>query len=65
MQWLRKQRLYLAYDTIKAADSTLTVSQVAASCGYLNLASFSRDFRECFDVSASTMLRNVRRGQTP
>jgi len=65
MQWLRKQRLYLAYDKIKAADLALTVGQVATSCGYLNLASFSRDFRECFDVSASTMLRNVRRGQTP
>lgn len=64
MQWLRKQRLYLAYDKVRAGDAGLTVSQVAKSCGYLNLASFSRDFNECFHVSASTMLRQARRGQS-
>ena len=64
MQWLRKQRLYLAYDKVRAGDAGLTVSQVANSCGYLNLSSFSRDFNECFHVSASTMLRQARRGQS-
>lgn len=65
MQWLRKQRLYSAFQQLESGKPGLTVSQVAKSCGYLNLASFSRDFHERFHVSASKMLRQARSGHKP
>jgi AraC-like DNA-binding protein len=65
MQWLRKQRLQFACKQLENGEPGLTVSQVAKSCGYLNLASFSRDFHECFHISASKMLRQSRRGIKP
>lgn len=65
MQWLRKQRLYAALKQLESGDPNLTVSQVARSCGYLNLASFSRDFHERFHISASKILRQARCARKP
>lgn len=56
MQWLRRQRLDLARQRLLAGEPGLTVTQVAQACGYLSLASFSRDFRERFGVGAREVL---------
>lgn len=56
MQWLRRQRLHLARQRLQAGEPGLTVTQVAQACGYINLASFSRDFRERFGVGAREVL---------
>ncbi|MBM5810114.1 MAG: helix-turn-helix transcriptional regulator [Cyanobacteria bacterium M_surface_9_m1_291] len=52
MQWLRRQRLDLALSLLKSPGAAQSVTQVAHSCGYLSLASFSRDFRARYGVSA-------------
>jgi AraC-like DNA-binding protein len=60
IQWLRRQRLQLAFQQLQTPGQGQTVTSVAQACGYLNLASFSRDFRERFGLSASKMLRQSR-----
>lgn len=60
IQWLRRQRLQLAFQQLQTPAQGQTVTSVAQACGYLNLASFSRDFRERFGLSASKMLRQAR-----
>jgi AraC-like DNA-binding protein len=61
MQWLRRQRLDLARQRLEADEPGLTVTQVAQACGYINLASFSRDFRERFGIGAREVLVESRR----
>jgi AraC-like DNA-binding protein len=61
MQWLRRQRLDLAHQRLQAGEPGLTVTQVAQACGYINLASFSRDFRERFGIGAREALVEGRR----
>lgn len=61
MQWLRRQRLALAHEKLVAGGPGLTVTQVARACGYINLASFSRDFREQFGCGARDVLAEARR----
>lgn len=56
MQWLRRQRLDLARQRLLSGKPGLTVTQVAQACGYINLASFSRDFRERFGIGAREVL---------
>jgi AraC-like DNA-binding protein len=63
MQWLRRQRLQLAYQQLSNPGPDCTVTSVAHACGYLNLASFSRDFRERFSLPASELLRQSRWAQ--
>lgn len=63
MQWLRRQRLDRARQHLLAGEAGLTVSQVAQSCGYINLASFSRDFRERFGIGARQVLAEGRSRQ--
>ena len=60
MQWLRRQRLDLARQRLQAAAPGVTVTQVSQSCGYLNLASFSRDFSERFGVGPRQLLLEAR-----
>lgn len=61
IQWLRRQRLELALQQLQAGGPGVTVTQVAQACGYINLASFSRDFRERFGVGAREVLIETRR----
>jgi AraC-like DNA-binding protein len=61
MQWLRRQRLQLAYQQLHNPGPDCTVTSVAHACGYLNLASFSREFRQRFGMPASELLRQARR----
>jgi AraC-like DNA-binding protein len=58
MQYLRRQRLWLAKRRLTAsAESGANVISIALACGYLNLASFSRDFHNAFGVAPSKLLR--------
>jgi len=61
MQWVRKQRLSLAHHKLCNPDLATSVTSVAQACGYINLASFSRDFRERFGLSAGELLRQSRK----
>jgi len=63
MQWLRRQRLQLALQALQHPTPGLTVREVSRSCGYLNLASFSRDFHERYGTTATQLLRQARQGQ--
>jgi AraC-like DNA-binding protein len=58
MQYLRRQRLWLAKRRLTAsAESGANVTSIALACGYLNLTSFSRDFHNAFGVAPSKLLR--------
>jgi AraC-like DNA-binding protein len=61
MQWLRRQRLEMAYHRLRSAQAGLNVSSVARQCGYLSLSSFSRDFTEAFKRTPSSLLPHNRR----
>lgn len=69
MQWLRRQRLELAYVRLSTPDGARSVTEVAHACGYLNLAGFSRDFRQRFGRGAREVLRDAQqrqgRGRSP
>lgn len=60
MQWLRRQRLEQALHQLQCPGPDTSVSQVAQACGYLNLASFSRDFRDRFGIAARQVLLEAR-----
>lgn len=60
MQWLRRQRLDWARQRLLSGEPGLTVTQVSQACGYINLASFSRDFRERFGIGARQVLADGR-----
>lgn len=59
MQWLRQQRLESAFHQLLNQQVKPSIGQVAQSCGYLNLSTFSRDFRERFGLTASQVMRGV------
>lgn len=56
MQWLRQRRLELAVQQITQGKSVQSIRTIARRCGYLNLASFSRDFKNTYGQSPSQML---------
>lgn len=62
MQWLRRQRLALAFHQLQHPGPDTTVTQVSQACGYLNLASFSRDFHQRFGVPPRQLLVESRLG---
>ena len=57
MQWLRRRRLELALEQLSRGDTDDTVAAIARRCGYLNLASFSRDFRRVYGRRPSEILQ--------
>ena len=61
MQYLRRQRLWLARRRLQDPGPECTVSSIASACGYLSLATFSRDFQRCFGISPSSLLAQRRR----
>lgn len=61
MQYLRRQRLWLARRRLERGDPHSTVSGIALACGYLSLASFRRDFQNRFGIPPSTLLARQRR----
>jgi AraC-like DNA-binding protein len=56
MQYLRRQRLWLARRRLEAAPPGSRVSDIAFACGYLSVVSFRRDFQARFAVAPSTIL---------
>ena len=44
MQWLRQQRLAKAKALLEERGRRITLTEVAHACGYLSLATFSRDY---------------------
>jgi AraC-like DNA-binding protein len=57
MQWLRQRRLERARTRLNNPQPGEGVWQIAQSCGYTNLSSFSRDFRAQHGLTASELLR--------
>lgn len=57
MQWLRRRRLDLALEQLTRADAGDSVAAIARRCGYLSLASFSRDFSSAYGRRPSEILR--------
>lgn len=56
MQYLRRQRLWQARRQLAQATAPISLTSVALRCGYLSLASFSRDFRRAFGIAPSSLL---------
>jgi len=60
MQYLRRQRLWLARRRLEEPGRHCSVGSIAGACGYLSLASFSRDFQHCFGMTPSRVLAQRR-----
>ena len=60
-QWIRSQRLDLAYQYLQQADMTDSVSSIALRCGYHSISLFSIDFQQRFHIKPSHLLRKRRR----
>jgi AraC-like DNA-binding protein len=48
MQWVRRERLSLAYKKLSNAAEGATVTAIALSCGFENLSMFSENFKKRF-----------------
>lgn len=56
MQWLRRSRLELALEQLQRPQPSDSVTSIARRCGYINLASFSRDFSAAYGRRPSELL---------
>ncbi len=61
MQWLRRQRLAKARSLLMQPGSHI-LSEVALSCGYLTVASFSRDYTARYGEPPSVFRRRIGMG---
>lgn len=59
-QWIRAQRLDLAYQKLTAARAEETVSGIAQACGYRSVSLFSIEFQNRFHIKPSVLLRERR-----
>lgn len=59
MQWLRRQRLAKARALLEQPGSCASLTEVALACGYLSVASFSRDYLGRFGERPSTQWRRL------
>lgn len=59
-QWIRSQRLDLAWQMLQAAGSGDNVTRIARACGYRSLSLFSIEFQHRFHIKPSVMLRSTR-----
>ena len=62
-QWIRRQRLDLAWKMLQAAGSGDNVTRIARACGYRSLSLFSIEFQHRFHIKPSVMLRSTRESQ--
>lgn len=60
MQYLRRQRLWLARRLLEEPRRDSSVGSIATACGYLSMASFRRDFQRCFGIAPSRFLAQRR-----
>jgi AraC-like DNA-binding protein len=56
-QWIRTQRLDLAYQQLQQAAADDSVSSIAQRCGYHSISLFSIDFQQRFHIKPSHLLR--------
>ena len=59
-QWIRAQRLDLAYARLRQAGACDTVTSLAQACGYRSLGLFSIEFQQRFHIKPSVLLRESR-----
>ncbi|MFM7237002.1 MAG: helix-turn-helix domain-containing protein [Cyanobium sp.] len=59
MQWLRRQRLAKARALMEQPGSCASLTEVALACGYLSVASFSRDYLGRYGERPSTQWRRL------
>ncbi|MFN9695087.1 MAG: helix-turn-helix domain-containing protein [Synechococcaceae cyanobacterium] len=57
MQWLRRRRLNLAMQRLKEVDRSVAATSISRELGFLNSATFSREFRRQFGCSPSSVRR--------
>jgi AraC-like DNA-binding protein len=62
-QWIRSQRLDLAWQMLHTAGSADNVTRIARACGYRSLSLFSIEFQHRFHIKPSVMLRSTRERQ--
>jgi AraC-like DNA-binding protein len=56
IQWVRRRRLYAARRKLLDRDSAqASIQSISEECGYLSAASFSRDFKACFQMKPSDL----------
>lgn len=55
MQWLRRRRLDLAMQRLKQSDNGKTMTMISRELGFVNVASFSREFRRHFGCAPSSV----------
>jgi AraC-like DNA-binding protein len=65
MQWLRRRRLELALEQLSRASASDSVAAIANRCGYLSLASFSRDFSRAYGRRPSEILQASQQRAAP
>ncbi|MEB3319759.1 MAG: AraC family transcriptional regulator [Cyanobium sp.] len=63
-QWIRSERLDLAWLLLQDADHGDTVTSIARSCGYRSLSLFSIEFQRRFHIKPSVLLRSARQRRT-
>lgn len=56
-QWIRSQRLDLAYQYLQQSEKTDSVTSIALRCGYRSISLFSIDFQQRFHIKPSHLLR--------
>lgn len=59
-QWIRSQRLDLAYRLLRNPGSEATVTSIAQACGYRSMSLFSIEFQQRFHRKPSLLLRESR-----
>lgn len=67
-QWIRSQRLDLAYRLLRNPDPETSVASIAQACGYRSMSLFSIEFQQRFHRKPSLLLRESRamdQGPTP
>jgi AraC-like DNA-binding protein len=58
-QWIRSQRLDLAWQMLHTAGSGDNVTKIAQACGYRSLSLFSIEFQHRFHIKPSVILRGT------
>jgi AraC-like DNA-binding protein len=56
-QWIRRQRLERAMAQLQQGGRGVSVKVIALACGYRHMSQFSGDFKQCFGLSPSAVLR--------
>jgi AraC-like DNA-binding protein len=62
-QWIRNQRLDLAWQLLHSATPEDNVTRIAQACGYRSMSLFSIEFQRRFHIKPSVLLRSTRDSQ--